>query len=292
MQNKEYYTAQEAMEKLGMKKGLFYYYVNERHIEKHLPKGRQRGAYFLAKDIEELATSIKGFIQQYSEEKKKTIFREARPEDAQEMYELGEKIMGRIGGYGIKPEQLMPFLSMPNSEIGHVLIKEDHIIGYFTIVPLRHKQLMQRMMKEIYIADFKPEELPTFDPGEPIDCFIWEVMSNPEQKHVGQYLISKMLTFFHDLGKRGVEIQGIYATATSREGINLSRRLGMKVMDLPEVIAPNYMPFELKIQENKNWLTINYIKALESYKRRQKRLQSQITTSPVETSEERQLSNS
>ena len=273
MQRAQYYTAQEAMDKLGMKKGLFYYYVNERNIEKHLPPGRKRGAYFLASDIDELAASLHGFVKQYAEDKKKTIFRPARPEDAQEMYELGQRIMSRSGGYGIKPELLIPYLSMPDSEIGHVMIRDGHIIGYFTIVPLRHEQMLQRMKKERYIADFKPEELPTFGPEEPIDCFIWEIMSDPEQKHVGQYLIGKLLTFFHALGKRGVNIEGIYATSTSREGINLARRMGMKLMNLPEVIQPNYMPFELKIQETRNWLTKNYIQAFKSYKKRQERME-------------------
>ena len=54
-----------------------------------------------------------------------------------------------------------------------------------------------------------------------------------------------------------------------KSGINLSRRMGMHLMDLPDVIQPNYMPFELKIQEHKNWITKDYILALESYKRRQ-----------------------
>jgi hypothetical protein len=83
-------------------------------------------------------------------------------------------------------------------------------------------------------------------------------MSELEDKPVGQYLISKLLKFFQTLGKRGVEIEGVYATATSIEGINLSRKMGMHLMDLPEVIAPNYMPFELKIQEQINWITKDY----------------------------------
>ncbi len=102
--SKQYYTAQEAMDILGMKKGLFYYYVNERSIEKHLPPGRKRGAYFLASDIDELATSLRGFVKQYSEEKKETIFRVARPEDAEGMYQLGERIM-RPGGGGDRQVQ-------------------------------------------------------------------------------------------------------------------------------------------------------------------------------------------
>ncbi len=141
---------------------------------------------------------------------------------------------------------------------------------------------MQRRRKEVYIADFPPQDLPAFQPGKPIDCFIWEIMSEPKDKPVGQYLISKLLKFFQTLGKRGVEIEGVYATATSIEGINLSRKMGMHLMDLPEVIAPNYTPFELKIQKQVNWITKDYNLALESYRRRQERLQRNALT-PLET---------
>jgi hypothetical protein len=270
--SKQYYTAQEAMDKLGMKKGLFYYYVNERSIEKHLPPGRKRGAYFLASDIDELAASLHGFVKQYGEEKKETIFRVARPEDAEGMYQLGERIMRPGGGGGVKPELLMRYLSTPNSEFGHVLIRDGNIIGYFTLVPLRHEQALRKMRKEMSMADFKPEDLPQFSPDEVIDCFVWEVMSDPQQKHIGQYLIGKLLGFFHTLGRRGVDIQGVYAIATSSEGINLCRRMGMQVMNLPEVIKLDYMPFEIKIQESRNWFTKGYIQALKSYQKRQYRL--------------------
>ena len=55
---------------------------------------------------------------------------------------LSTRIMSKQGGYGIEPQKLLPYLSIPNSEIGHVLVKDDQIIGYFTFVPLTHEQLM------------------------------------------------------------------------------------------------------------------------------------------------------
>jgi len=200
------------------------------------------------------------------------------------MFELAESIMSRNGGYGIPAKSLLPFLSIPNSEIGHVLIRDGHIIGYFTVLPLKHDKILEIMQRKIRVRDIKPDELAEFEPGTPIDCFIWEVISDPDKKHIGQYLIGRMLSFFHVLGKRGVDIQGIYATATSKEGINLCRRMGMQIMNLPDVIEPNWMPFEWKIQENKNWFTRNYIQALQSYKKRQERLEKHLKA-PASASE-------
>lgn len=268
-----FYTAKEAREILGVTEDKFQYMVRTNQVKKVIPPGRKYGMYLEA-EVDELAASINGFVKQYSEVKDKTVFRPARPEDAQEMHDLGENIMKRSGGYGIPTEILMPFLCIPNSEIGHVLVRDDGIIGYFTLLPLKHESMMRLMHREAKISkkDITPDDTVPFEPGEPIECFVWEIMSNPDEKHVGQLLIGKLLTFLHSLGKRGVDISSIYTIATSREGINLARRMGMEVMNLPDLVQPNWIPFEWKIQEHKNWLTKNYIQALRSYKLRQERL--------------------
>ncbi len=277
----EYITvnAAEGAEILGISKNAFYTRARKGKITKIPQPNKERDAlYKIPVPVKKVETRKKITSTRSENVLKDVVFRRANPKDAEEMYKLGEKIMSRTGGYGIKPEKLIPYLSIPNSEIGHVLAKNAEIVGYFTVVPLFHKQLMQRMRKEIYIADFPPNEIPMFPPDTPIDCFIWEMMSEPNEKTVGQYLINKMLKFFHTLGKRGVNIEGVYATASSIEGINLCRRMGMKLMNLPEVISPQYQPYELKIQENQNWLTSSYSLAFEAYKRRQNRLRKNATT--------------
>src|SRR5229473_3786271 len=109
MATKQYYTPQEAMQKLGVSKTTFYEYVKAGRIDKHLPSQRkQRGALYLAKDVDDLAAALKGFVTQYSEDREITVFRTAHPEDALEMFELGQHIMSRSGGYGIPTERLLP----------------------------------------------------------------------------------------------------------------------------------------------------------------------------------------
>ncbi len=267
---KGFYTAKDARIKLGVTDDKFQYMVRTEQVKKVILPGRTYGMY-IQSEIDELAAALNSFVKQYNEDKTKEVFRVARPEDAKEMFELADRIMKLSGGEGIPPERLIPFLAFPNSEIGHVLMRDNHLAGYFTIVPLDHEIAMGKMKGEVAISQLKPEQLAKFEPGKPIDCFIWEVISDPNKKHTAAYLIGKMLTFFHNLGKRGVEINHIYAVASSPEGINICRRMGMELLDLPSV-KPNYMPFELKIQEHKNWLTKNYIQALRSYKLQQERL--------------------
>lgn len=265
-----WYTADIAMEKLGLARSTFYTKVEKGEIQKRIPEGKQRGAeYLVIEDGKEEAAKTRK-----TEKKSEYIFRIAKLEDAQEMYELGEKAMRPSGGHGILPEKLIPFLETPNSEIGHVLVRDNRIVGYFTIVPLEHDLLMKRMREEIWTSQIKPDQLAQFLPGIPIDCFIWETITDPEQRGVGGELIKKMISFFQSLGKRGVDIDGIYATASSPNGISLSYKIGMHLMNIPSVIRPDNRPFELKVKENPNWLTIGYIRAFESYKSRQERLLS------------------
>lgn len=100
-----------------------------------------------------------------------------------------------------------------------------------------------------------------------MDFFVAEMAVDPNKKQLGAYLLRKMLMFFNTLGKGGIEIEGIYATASSLEGINLCRKVGMKQMQLSN-IQPNWIPFEMKVQETKSRLVKDYIQALRRYKRR------------------------
>lgn len=201
--------------------------------------------------------------QNYNTKNGHITFRVATSKDVLEMCELGK----RITGYEMRPEELLPYIDIPNSEVAHILIREGSIIAYFVFIPLTHNKLMQCMRREIYIAKVKPEKLIQLKPGEPFDCFIWEVMSDPKQRIISALLLRKMLAFLQTLGERGVEIDGIYATATSQEGISLCRKVGMHIMNLPEAIQPNYRPFALSIQDVKDSWAKNYLQLLEQYKR-------------------------
>jgi hypothetical protein len=54
-------------------------------------------------------------------------------------------------------------------------------------------------MAEIMLSILARQCLPT----RIIDCFVWEVMSDPQQKHIGQYLIGKLLGFFRSMANVG-----------------------------------------------------------------------------------------
>ncbi|MGH2496869.1 MAG: hypothetical protein ACRDIV_19370 [Ktedonobacteraceae bacterium] len=279
-ENTDFLTSREIRETYNIPKSTLHSKIIALGIKGELPLGKQRGASFAPEDVERILESL-GINKSRKGtrlSKNQIIFRRAYPEDAQEMHELGERVMRTSGEHSVPTKILLQFLSLPGSEIGHALVKNGHIVGYFTFVPLKHDKVMQIMQKEasnlfnqLRTRELLPEDLAQFEPDEPIDIFVWEVVS--DQKITGRYLIGYMGNFLHLLGKRGVNIEGVYAVATTPQGRDLCQRIGMKRMNLPEVTRPDWTPFEWKIQENKNWLTKNYIQAIKSYKKRQKRMQ-------------------
>ncbi len=279
---KQYYNAQEAMNKLGVSKTKFYEYVDEQRISKKLEEGRQRGAQFPVKEVDALAAALRGIEITYNpESQQERSFRVARPEDAPEVSRFSKYIFEPLGGYGLDEEIFAEWFKIPYLEIGHLLLDYEKIIGYVTILPLRHDQVMKIMHREVRPSKIPVEKLPRLEPGEPIDLFIVDMAVDPQVKQAVVYLIGKLLAYFEDLGKEGVEIAGIYATASTREGINICRRAGMTQMDVPN-IQPNWIPFELKVQETKSSLTKGYLRALTIYKRKRQRASDKGSSRPKE----------
>ena len=265
---KQYYNAQEAMDKLGVSKTKFYEYVNDGRISKKLDSNRQRGAFYPVSDVDNLAAALKGVVLAYNtEDEKERFFRVARLEDAPEVSRFSKYIFEPLGGHGTSEEVLFEWFKVPYLEIGHLLLERGKLIGYATILPLEHKQVMRIMHKEVRPSQIPVKDLPRLEPGKPIDMFIGDLAIDPERKQAVVYILGRLLTYFEELGKEGVEIEGIYATASTREGINICRRAGMKQMDMPD-IQTNWIPFELKVQGTKNILTKDYVRALNIYKRK------------------------
>ncbi len=260
------------MKKLGLAKSTFYDYVKDGRIpQPHLPPLRQRGALFPAKEIDELANALKGFIISYSKDQQEYTFRVARPEDAPALSKFSKYIFERMGGYGTPSEIFAGWFKHPHLEIGHILLQKGEVVGYFTTHPLQHEQVMEILNRKIRLRQIAVEQYTPLEPGMPFDMYVGDLAADPNMKQVSAHLIGKMLTYFHSLGKQGIEIEGIYALASTREGINICRKVGMKSMNLPNAEL-SIVPFELKIQEDRNKFTEDYIKALRAYKKKQQRL--------------------
>ena len=268
MAMKGYYTAQEAMKKLGLAKSTFYDYVKDGKIpQPQLPSFRQRGAMFPAKEIDDLANAMQGLMVSYNQEQRQYIFRIARPEDATALSKFSNYVFERVGGYGTPPEIFAEWFKNPFLEVGHLLRRDERIVGYFTTHTLNDERVRQVLSREIRLRNIATEKYERIEPGKPINIYIGDMAVDPNIKQLSVHLIGKILSYFQDLGKQGIEIKSIYALASTREGISICRKAGMKQMFTPKNEA-DAIPFELKVQETESMLTEGYLKALRIYKRK------------------------
>ena len=268
MVKKDFYTAQEAMKKLGLAKSTFYDYVKDGRIpQPQLPSFRQRGAMFPASEIDNLANAMKGLMVSYNEEQKQYTFRIARPEDATALSKFSNYVFERVGGYGTPPEIFSEWFKNPFLEVGHLLLRDEHIVGYFTTHTLKDEEVKQVLSREIRLRNIPIEQYERIEPNKQLNIYIGDMAVDPNIKQLSVHLIGKMLSYFHNLGKQGIEIKSIYALASTREGINICRKAGMKQKFIPKNDA-DAIPFELKVQENESMLTEDYLKALRIYKRK------------------------
>lgn len=272
-----YYTAQEAMKKLGVSKSTFYYYVEEGRIHKHLPPHKKRGALFVATEIDDMVNALERVPQSFAGNEQRTTLRLARSEDIHELDRVVRQkeqenihpgVVAESGiAYGSK-EGLHKVFVLPEAEVGHVLEKKGHMIGFFEIFPMNHVTLLRILRRKIPVSSINKEEFIPYESGQQIDCLIWAIVPFSDNTHLAASLIKKMLTFFHTLGKRGVEIESVYLVATSREEMSMCRRAGFIMMQLPETDIPRWVPFEMRLTEGRHRFTKNYVQALKSYKKR------------------------
>ena len=268
MAKKDFYTAQEAMKKLGLAKSTFYDYVKDGRIpQPQLPSFRQRGAMFPAKQIDELANAMQGLLVSYNEVQQQYTFRIAKPEDATALSKFSNYVFERVGGYGTPPEIYGEWFKNPFLEVGHILLNNDHIAGYFTTHPLSDTQIKQVLNREVRLSSIPTKDYETLEPGKPLNVYIGDMAVDPNIKQLSVHLIGKMLSYFQNLGRQGIEIKGIYALASTREGINICKKAGMIQVGKPKT-ETDAVPFGLKVQENQSMLTDGYIRALKSYKRK------------------------
>ncbi|HEU5227764.1 MAG TPA: hypothetical protein VFU49_08120 [Ktedonobacteraceae bacterium] len=210
-------------------------------------------------------------IVSYDEGQREYVFRVARPDDAIALSKFSEYSFEKVGGYGTPAEIFTNWFKNPYLEVGHILFHRGEIIGYFTTHPLHHELIMEVLSRKIRLRHIPIEQYAPLEPGKPFDMYIGDLAADQNIKQASVHLLGKMLTYLHNLGKQGIEIEGVYALASTREGIHICRRIGMKPMNLPGT-EPHIVPFELKIQETANKFTEDYIKALRAYKKKQQRL--------------------
>jgi predicted DNA-binding transcriptional regulator AlpA len=271
-----FYTAKEAMRRLGMSRSTFFAYVKDGSIQKTLHPNRKEG-YYEKKIIDTMAQENALFTLIHSIEPI-TFDCAQTEEDIKGIVDLCIDIYGQGGtpSYDARLE-----IWQKNPEVYYIVRQEGIVAGYMSLIWFDEEALSVLMgptPKQPRISSAGtgvysmtgPEHVHAFVEGQPIESLFISIgvrpgFSSTEQRGYAFKLLRGTQEVFINFAQRGMPVRKIYATSERGEGIRMARKLGMKERKYP---GDALLRYELDI-EGSNHLVLQPCKeALAEWKRR------------------------
>jgi predicted DNA-binding transcriptional regulator AlpA len=218
-----YYTAKQAMARLGLNSSTFYYYVRNHTIPKKIPPMRKEG-FYPKKEIDQLANQVALFFHTSTlEQVPSTEVRVARPEDAQGIYD----VLDSFGWRTASVEQRVAWYKV-NPFIDYIVFFEGRIAGYITSIPYSPEAMAAMMAGTKRAWDITPAEILPYKESKTYDVYVGIATRQdiPEHFNLARRLIVGFMTFLEDLAQQGIIIRHMYAVSAEKDGQKFCRDLG------------------------------------------------------------------
>jgi hypothetical protein len=243
-----YYTAAEAIKKLGMNRATFFALVQQGKIARHIPPLRKEGFYD-KKEINSLAAEMALFlhIRTIDEELDMHI---ATIKDAQGIYDVITSL-----GWPASPVWVRLSWFQTNTQLDHVVVHEGKVIAYISAVPFKPDAMEAMMSASKRGRDMRPEDIYSYEHGQTYDLFFGIAARKDTALHPS-YLITflaKFIEFLRTLKEeQDITIRYIYGASAESDGQRLGRVLGFVPQDASKTgLFPRY---ELNLQtSNGRW---------------------------------------
>jgi len=249
---KGFYSASQAIKRLGIPKSTFHDMVTKGQIKKVVPPNKSDG-FYPKTDIDKMAKAQEAFMLQYATDA--STFEIAEEEDTEGIAELYTEL---FGGNKESRYNLIEEWYNSNHEMFYVLKQDGLIVGYFGMFPLKHEAI-EKIMNGLEETRFRTELLtpkyiiPEFKAGVTEEAFlIIGVKQNVKKsKLYGSRTVSGSIEVLETMAKRGIVIKKLYATSRTQQGIRLSKGMGFKQIT-PIHEEDNLLRFELDITTTTN----------------------------------------
>lgn len=261
-----YYTGREVQRKLGITEPALRNLVNQRKLRKITPPGRTYGVY-LKEEVDTYAEKWLAFLT--AKEPPKTTFESAKAEDMEAENKLAQRAIGSPGRMTAEIRQAW----LAKNPEGHYLLKHDgKLVAYFWLLPLKHERLIAFMDGEIRGGDITAEDVETFEPGRPVECWIVGIASEPDvnemtRMHYVQHLIRGTLRELEKLGRKGIIVTKVYATSDTPTGIVTAIHIGMDEYG-PKI--GKRLRFVLDVEKSHSFLLDDYKRGLAEWRKEQR----------------------
>lgn len=274
-----YYTAKEAIKKLGIPRSTFYDLVKANEIPKvMLPLRKQ--AFYPKQKIDELAEERARILGELEQTPERLVFTIPLREDLDQLVDI-DRMIFHEETLILPEEQQKRFVYNP--EVIHVLkdTKTNMVVGGITMSPIR-KDILEKLIRlEIDETQVKPEDYLPYTANAPLDCYIIGIVVRPNvvATYYGSRLLQATLNYMIELLNRGVIFRRIYTVATTNDGERLARRLHFTLLHSNwtgehEDFRHAYV-LDLESTESKSRLVKKYLKHRVNLERRRKRYKKQ-----------------
>ncbi len=283
---KGFYTAAQAIKKLGLPRSTFYDMVERGQIKKVVPPNKSDG-FYLEKDINKMAKANVLFMLQYATDT--STFEKAQEEDIEGITELCIELFGKNGTASYEA-RLAQYHTNP--DIFYVVKQDDVIVGYVGLFPLVQAavdQIMSGMEESQFRTGIlNPENVTQFKPGEADNLFLvlGARQDLPKSKLYGSRLITGAIEVMEQFAQDGIIIKRLYGTSRTQDGIKLAKSLQFKVVT-PAAEKDNLLRFELDLDTTSNPLFREYQNVVK--KRLIKSKKMEHSSSKTEKSDKREV---
>ncbi len=230
---KNFYTATEAIKKLGMPRATFFHLAKLGKIKKVVPEGYKEG-YYPKREIDKMALAREMFTLQYTSDS--SIFRRAEEKDIQGITDLGVSLFG-TSTTPTYENRLACWQKNPDAY--YVLEQDELIVGWIALVPLKKEaidslmgyaqeavSMFVRMHQNVII----PENMLAFMPGMAHNVFLTlgARQGLPKSTSYGMRLLLGGYEVLKEFARKGVFVEKLYATSRTPDGVRLCKSLGFQ----------------------------------------------------------------
>jgi hypothetical protein len=125
-------------------------------------------------------------------------------------------------------------------ETFHVLRSKGQVVGYVSTLALPLNKIERILREREHPRDIKPEEIQRFQPGNVLYIYIVVMgvdttFTMHQKRLLASKLINGLTETFQAWGRRGVNIDSIYARSRFEEGIRILTHIGFKETDFSPV---------------------------------------------------------
>src|SRR6266487_254761 len=270
---KDYYTAKQVKEKLGITPNQLYGYVRNGTLQHIYPPGKRQGIY-LRSEVDQLAEDLQLFQvvgqKPSTKEDIDAVFSLAQPDDMEGIDDLAVRLFGKRS---IGADRRRSWLA--KEPRGNYVMKhkaDGRVVAYFYIQPFTHETIENYLHQRIRGWQITKDHIIPFVPGEPRECFIGAIGTDPdiEDDLRSAYVAMLLRGIRQDLQRlagEGVTISKLYTASSNFEGTYMCLHLGMELWEPP---AQKRLTFVLDVKKSKSFLLQLYKKSLAEWQKRQK----------------------